>query len=147
MRISIGADHAGFEQKEHIKEYLSNKGYEVLDRGCQGTASVDYPDFAASVGGDVASGLADFGVLICGTGIGMSIAANKVRGVRAALVLRPDFAELSRAHNNANVICLSGRFVSVEENEKLLDIFLDTEFSGGHHQPRIDKISALDEAR
>ncbi|MCI9129694.1 MAG: ribose 5-phosphate isomerase B [Eggerthellaceae bacterium] len=144
MRISIASDHAGFEQKQQLAEYLESKGCGVLDRGPDSDARVDYPDFAALVANDVADGSADLGVLVCGTGIGMAIAANKVHGIRAANIVREDFAALAREHNDANVITLSGRFVTFEENCKILDAFLSTPFGDGRHADRVDKIMALE---
>lgn len=144
MRISIASDHAGFEQKQQLAEYLANKGYEVVDRGPESDDRVDYPDYAVPVAQDVSQGKADFGVLVCGTGIGMALAADKVPGVRAANIVRNDFAELARQHNNASVITLSGRFVSLEDNKRFLDTFLTTPFEGGRHADRVAKINALD---
>lgn len=144
MRIIIGSDHAGFDQKEAIREHLGEQGHVVIDAGPFNTDSVDYPDFARSVGASVAAGDADAGVLVCGTGIGMAIAANKVAGVRAANVTDPGFARLSREHNDANVITLSGRFVPTQTNIEIVDAFVSTPFAGGRHQDRVDKISAMD---
>ena len=144
MRVSIGSDHAGFEQKQALVDYLKGKGVEVVDRGPANDDRVDYPDYAAPVARDVADGAADFGVLVCGTGIGMAIAADKVPGVRAANIINPEFAALCREHNDANVITLSGRFVPLEENERILDTFLATDFGGGRHAGRVEKIMALD---
>lgn len=144
MKISIASDHAGFEQKQDLVAYLRREGHEVLDRGPESDARVDYPDFAALVGKDVQSGEAERGVLVCGTGIGMAMAAGKLEGIRAANVVRRDFAVLCREHNDANVITLSGRFVSLEDNERILDAFLTTEFAGGRHAGRVEKINALD---
>lgn len=144
MNIAIGSDHGGFEQKEHLRAYLEHQGYEVVDRGCFDEQRCDYPDYAKQVACDVAEGRADYGVLVCGTGIGMSLAANKVAGIRAANVTRPDFAELARAHNDANVITLSGRFVDEQTNEKILDAFFGTDFEGGRHVQRVAKIMELD---
>ncbi len=141
MRVAIGSDHAGFEQKERLKAYLEQQGNEVKDLGTSSAEeSVDYPDFALSVGRTVASGDADLGVLVCGTGVGMAMAANKVDGVRAANVTDPEFARLARAHNDANVVAVSGRFVPVEVNQQILDAFLSTAFEGGRHERRVDKI-------
>ena len=120
-------------------------GHEVIDRGPDSDARVDYPDFAALVAADVAGGEAERGVLVCGTGIGMAVAANKVRGIRAANVTSPEFAHLSREHNNANVITLSGRFVEFEDNCAILAEFLDTEFAGGRHEARVAKIMQIEE--
>ncbi|MCI9208499.1 MAG: ribose 5-phosphate isomerase B [Adlercreutzia caecimuris] len=144
MRVSIGSDHAGFEQKQALVDYLKGKGVEVVDRGPANDDRVDYPDYAAPVARDVADGAADCGVLVCGTGIGMAMAADKVPGVRAANIINPAFAALCREHNDANVITLSGRFVPLEENERILDAFLATDFGGGRHAGRVEKIMALD---
>ena len=147
MRIGFASDHAGYEQKEALKEHLAVLGHSVTDAGAYSEDSVDYPDFARSVGESVANGDVDFGVLVCGTGIGMAIAANKVPGVRAANVTDPRFARLSREHNDANVVTLSGRFVDGRVNEEIVDAFLETPFAGGRHQGRVDKISAIDRCR
>jgi len=145
MRVVIGSDHAGFEQKDRLKTYLADKGYDVTDVGTANAEdSVDYPDFAIQAGRIVARGEADLGVLVCGTGIGMSIAANKVRGVRAANVTTPEFAVLAREHNNANVVTVSARFVPIQVNEQILDAFLTTEFLGGRHGGRVDKITEVE---
>lgn len=144
MRVSIGSDHAGFEQKQALVDYLVGKGYDVIDRGPDSAERVDYPDYAVPVARDAADGTVDFGVLVCGTGIGMAMAADKVSGVRAANIINPEFAALCREHNNANVITLSGRFVSLEENERILDAFFAADFGGGRHAGRVEKIMALD---
>lgn len=144
MIISLGADHGGFEQKEQLREYLEAQGHEVIDQGCFDDQRCDYPDYAELVAHDVAEGRADFGVLVCGTGIGMALAADKVAGIRAANVVRPDFAELARQHNDANIVTLSGRFVDVETNKRIVDIFISTDFEGGRHVARVAKIMALD---
>jgi ribose 5-phosphate isomerase B len=145
MRVAIGSDHAGFEQKERLREHLSAQGVEVSDLGTSsGEESVDYPDYALAVGRAVGAGEADFGVLVCGTGIGMAIAANKVDGVRAANVTDPEFARLARQHNNANVLTVSGRFVPVQVNQEIVDAFLATAFEAGRHQSRLDKITAAE---
>ncbi len=145
MRISIASDHAGFEQKEALKAYLASQGHEVEDLGPASDGRVDYPDYAASVARSVAAGDAERGVLVCGTGIGMAIAANKVRGIRAANVVSPEFAALCREHNDCNVVTVSGRFVSLEDNQRILDAFLGTDFGGGRHGGRVDKIMALEQ--
>ena len=145
MRVVIGSDHAGFDQKERIKVHLAEEGHDVTDVGTSNAEeSVDYPDFAIAAGRIVARGDADLGVLVCGTGIGMSIAANKVRGVRAANVTIPEFARLAREHNNANVVAVSARFIPEELNEQIVDIFLNTEFAGGRHGDRVGKITAVE---
>lgn len=144
MVIALGSDHAGFEQKEKLKEYLSQKGYTVTDEGCYSEERCDYPDFAVPVARDVAAGRADRGILVCGTGIGMAMAADKVPGIRAANVTLPELAPLCRQHNDANVLTLSGRFVSLGTNKQIVDAFLTTKFEGGRHQRRVNKIMELD---
>ena len=145
MKISIASDHAGFEQKQLLAEYLQSKGHEVIDRGPADDNRVDYPDFAQLVAADVVNGTVERGVLVCGTGIGMAIAANKVNGVRAANIVSAAFAALCREHNDANVITLSGRFVDPSANKEILDTFLLTDFGGGRHAGRVEKIMALEE--
>jgi ribose 5-phosphate isomerase B len=146
MRVVIGSDHAGFDQKERIKAHLTDQGHELTDVGT-GNAddSVDYPDFAISAARMVASGAADLGVLVCGTGIGMAIAANKVRGARAANVTDPEFAKLAREHNNANIVTVSARFIPVQVNEEIVDTFLATSFGGGRHALRVGKITDVED--
>ncbi|WP_350453767.1 ribose 5-phosphate isomerase B [Slackia heliotrinireducens] len=144
MKLSIASDHAGFEQKELLRAYLESAGHEVIDRGPNSDDRVDYPDYAVPVANDVADGTVERGVLVCGTGIGMALAADKVAGVRAANIITPQFAALCREHNDANVIALSGRFVDVDTNKEILDVFLTTEFGGGRHAGRVEKIMALD---
>ena len=124
MKVSIASDHAGFEEKELLKPYLVERGHEVIDRGPDSDDRVDYPDFAELVAKDVAGGEADRGVLVCGTGIGMAIAANKVDGIRAANVTTPEFAALAREHNDANIVTVSGRFVTDETNRAIVKEFL-----------------------
>jgi ribose 5-phosphate isomerase B len=145
MRISLGADHRGFELKEKIKEYLKGLGHEVTDFGTDSTESVDYPDFGFRVAESVAKGQSDFGFTFCWTGNGMNMVANKVKGVRSALCLNEELARLTRAHNNANVLALASKFVSEEQGKKIVDVWLATEFEGGRHKPRIDKIVAFEE--
>lgn len=147
MRISVASDHAGFDQKQQIIAYLKSLGHDVIDRGPDSDERVDYPDYAIKVGMDVAFDRADRGVLICGTGIGMSIVANKLPKIRCANVTAPNFAELARKHNDANVIALSGRFVDLGTNEQIIDIFLETEFEGGRHAARLNKILPLEATR
>lgn len=144
MRISIAADHGGFEQKQQMVDHLKAEGYDVVDEGPDSGDSVDYPDFAIKVAHDVAHGAADRGVLICGTGIGMAIAADKVPGVRASSITSVPFAELFRQHNNGNVVCLSGRFIDFDLNRQIVDTFLTTEFEGGRHERRVAKVNAID---
>lgn len=145
MIISLGSDHAGFEQKSQLADFLVKLGYDVIDRGPDTDERVDYPDFALLVARDVAEGVADYGVLVCGTGIGMALAADKVPGIRAANIITPQFAALSREHNDANIITLSGRFVGLETNQEILRTFLSTDFGGGRHASRVEKIMAIDE--
>lgn len=145
MVISLGSDHAGFEQKGRLASFLIEAGCDVIDRGPETDARVDYPDYAALVARDVAEGVAEYGVLVCGTGIGMAMAADKVSGIRAANIITPEFATLAREHNDANIITLSGRFVSVETNQEILRAFLSTPFGGGRHAGRVEKIMQLDE--
>ena len=144
MKISIASDHAGFEQKQALVDYLAAQGHDVADRGPDNDERVDYPDYAALVAHDVAEGDADRGVLVCGTGIGMAVAANKVHGIRAVNAVTPQFAELSREHNDANVVTLSGRFVDEGTNRAILDAFLSTPFGEGRHTGRVEKIMALE---
>ena len=144
MKVSIAADHAGFEEKQLLVAYLVELGHEVIDRGPDSDDRVDYPDFAALVAKDVAAGAAERGVLVCGTGIGMAIAANKVDGIRAANVTTPEFAQLAREHNDANVVTVSGRFVTDEVNRGIVKAFLETDFGGGRHAGRVQKIMALE---
>lgn len=144
MKISIASDHAGFEQKQQLAAYLEEQGHAVIDRGPDTDDRVDYPDYAELVAHDVVNGEAERGVLVCGTGIGMAIAANKVDGIRAANIVSPAFAALCREHNDANVITLSGRFVDLSANKEILKAFLSTEFGGGRHTGRVEKIMALE---
>ena len=141
MKVSIASDHAGFEEKELLKPYLVELGHEVIDRGPDSDDRVDYPDFAELVAKDVAGGEADRGVLVCGTGIGMAIAANKVDGIRAANVTTPEFAALAREHNDANVLAIGAGMVGENVAMDIVDTFFATPFSNGErHQRRIDKI-------
>lgn len=144
MVISIASDHAGFEEKQLLVGFLGSLGYDVIDRGPEDDSRVDYPDFAELVAHDVAAGEAERGVLVCGTGIGMAVAANKVHGIRAANVTTPEFAALAREHNDANVVTVSGRFVDDETNRAIVKTFLETEFGGGRHEGRVAKIMALE---
>ena len=141
MKIAIGCDHAGVELKEAIKRYLSETFHaEMTDVGTDGAASVDYPVYGKKVGKLVASEAVDSGIVICGTGIGISMAANKVKGVRAALCYDAYTAIMSRKHNNANVLCIPSRFVSFQLAEGMLKTFLGTAFEGGRHEKRVEKI-------
>ncbi|MBQ7646759.1 MAG: ribose 5-phosphate isomerase B [Clostridia bacterium] len=138
MKIAIGSDHAGFVMKEQIKEYLASKGIECIDYGTDSEASVDYPVYAKRVANAVANGEFEKGILVCGTGIGMSIAANKVPGVRAASIMNEYCADMSRRHNDLNVLCLGGRVLGIEVAKRITDIFLDTGFEGGKHSRRVN---------
>ena len=145
MRIALGADHAGIHLKAEIRKLLEERGIAYRDFGTDTTESVDYPDFADKVAHAVASGDFDRGLLFCGSGIGMAIAANKVAGIRAAPVVDETSARLSREHNNANVLALGERLTPPDVARRLVNTFLDTPFGGGRHQRRVDKISALDQ--
>ena len=140
MKIAVGSDHAGVELKKTVIAWLERNGHESNDMGPYTEDSVDYPDYARKVAIAVADGLYDQGILLCGTGIGVSISANKVKGIRAALCCNPEFATLARQHNNANIICLSARFSEKEAIEKSLHNWFSTDFEGGGHQRRVDKI-------
>jgi ribose 5-phosphate isomerase B len=144
MRIAIGADHAGFELKELIKQTLDELRIAYRDVGTDSDDSVDYPDFAAKVARGVASGEFDRGVLVCGTGIGMALAANKIPGVRAAPVMDLETARLAREHNNANVLALGARVTPPERALDIVRLFLKTEFEGGRHERRLSKVTALE---
>ncbi|MDO4429522.1 MAG: ribose 5-phosphate isomerase B [Atopobiaceae bacterium] len=145
MRIAIASDHAGFVQKDPLAEYLRAQGHEVVDCGPDSDERCDYPDYADKVARRVARGEVDRGVIICGTGLGIAMTADKVAGVRATPIQTVEFARLAREHNDANVIGLSGRFVSLEDNEKILDAFLTTEFGGGRHAARVEKMMREDD--
>ncbi len=145
MRISIGSDHAGFELKEKLESHLREAGFDVDDVGTHDEESVDYPELAAKVGRAVASGEADRGVLVCGSGIGVAVAANKIHGVRAANVSDPEMAEMSRLHNDANVVTMGGRYLDEDVAREIVDVFLATAFEGGRHQRRVDAITALED--
>ena len=144
MRITIGADHAGFPLKEAVRAHLVSAGHAVTDAGAYSTDSVDYPVIAAVVAGDVASGAAERGVLVCGTGLGMAIAANKVAGVRAVQVNTVAFSEMGRRHNDANVVTLAGRSIDEDTAFAIVDAFLSTAFEGGRHQVRVDQIGDME---
>lgn len=147
LRIALGADHAGFHVKETVKSYLATEGHRCDDQGTSSEESVDYPDFARAVAERVAAGESDLGMLFCGTGIGMAIAANKVPGIRAATAHDGATARMSREHNDANVLTLGGRLLSDAQALEVVREFLATDFAGGRHQRRIDKISQMDEVR
>jgi len=139
-RIPIGADHAGFELKERLKAELKKLGYEPVDVGTNSTASADYPDYAKPVAEEVSAGKVRRGILTCGTGLGMSYAANRFPNVRAAVAWKPEIAELARHHNDANILVLPSRFVTQEEGLEILHRWLDTPYDGGRHDRRIAKI-------
>jgi ribose 5-phosphate isomerase B len=141
LKIAIASDHAGYSLKAKVAEWLLSKYPDLKDFGAFNEQSVDYPDFAHVVAGEVESGNFDLGVLMCGTGIGVDITANKHQGIRSALCWNTDIARLAKSHNNANIICLPGRFITFEEAKDILTTFLNTTFEGGRHQNRIDKIS------
>jgi ribose 5-phosphate isomerase B len=144
MKIAIGADHAGFELKQKLHAMLLSEGHQVTDEGTIDNNSVDYPDFARKVAHDVTERRADFGVLVCGSGIGMAIAANKVAGIRAANVCNVQEAQLSREHNNANVVTIGARLVDENRAKDIIRTFLNTPFAGGRHERRIEKIAQIE---
>ena len=144
MKISMGCDHGGYALKESIKTYLEEKGHEILDCGTYSTESCDYPDFGKAAAQAVAEGKCERGIVICTTGIGISIAANKVRGVRCALCSEPLSAEMTRRHNDANVMAIGAGFTGKNMAERMVEVFLTTEFEGGRHQRRVDKMMALE---
>ena len=141
MKIAIGADHAGFSLKEKLKKYLQEKNIEVKDFGPNSEQSVDYPDFAHPVATAVEKKEADFGLLMCGSGNGINMTANKHAGIRSALCWNADIAKLSRQHNNANILTLPARFIEEAEAIKCVDVFLSTPFEGGRHEGRVKKIA------
>ena len=140
MRIGIGSDHGGFLLKEQVKEYLKSLEYEVLDYGCFSQESCDYPLFAKEVAENVASKKLDYGILICTTGIGMSITANRYPGVRAALVSNEDMCKMTRMHNNANILVMGAKYTTLEDAKRYIDVFFNTEFEGGRHERRVNLI-------
>lgn len=140
MKISLGADHAGFRLKDAVRGHLVAAGHEVKDFGTSSDDSTDYPDYGAPAARAVPRGDADVGILVCGSGQGMCMVANKVRGVRAALAWHPEIARLSRQHNDANVLCLPARFLRIEQALEIVDVWLDAAFEGGRHGRRVDKI-------
>ena len=144
MKIAIGADHAGFELKEKVKKHLLKQGVEVDDLGTNSNESVDYPDYAVKVAHEVAAHKAEYGVLVCGSGIGMAITANKVAGIRATTATTEQEAQLSREHNDANVLALGARLVKDDQAVKLVDTFLKSSFAHGRHEPRVAKIEMVE---
>ncbi|WP_460574806.1 ribose 5-phosphate isomerase B [Flavobacterium koreense] len=141
MKISIGNDHAGPDYKKAIVHYLTSKGHEILNHGTDTFDSVDYPDFGHPVATDVESGKADLGIVICGSGNGIAMTANKHQGIRAALCWTKEISALARQHNNANVVSIPARFTSIQQAIEIVDTFLTTDFEGGRHATRVDKIS------
>jgi ribose 5-phosphate isomerase B len=141
MQIAIGADHAGFPLKNQLKEWLAPQVEVLKDLGTNSEESVDYPDFAHAVAGEVEKGNYELGILICGSGLGVDMTANKHQGIRSALCWKKEISKLAKSHNNANVICLPGRFITFEEAKEILNIFFNTKFEGGRHSKRIGKIS------
>ncbi len=144
MRIALGADHAGYLLKDKIKSYLAQKGVTVTDEGTVNGDSVDYPDFARKVAEDVIAGKADSGILVCGTGIGMAMAANKVHGIRAAAANTEFEAQMAREHNDANILTVGARVIGEGVVQRIVDIWLNTKFAGGRHQMRVDKIMEIE---
>jgi ribose 5-phosphate isomerase B len=145
MKIAVAADHVGFALKEKVREYLESQGLEVEDYGTSNADRVDYPDFAEKVAARVAAKQADYGVLVCGTGIGMMLAANKVPGIRAVAANDTISARMAREHNNANILTLGGRMIDAATMRQIVDTWLATPFAGGRHQRRVEKIEALDQ--
>lgn len=144
MKIAIGCDHGGFEHKNAIAEHFEKRGFEVLDFGIYELESIDYPKIALKVANSVASKEAELGILVCGTGIGMSLAANKVKGIRAACCSEHFSAKYTRMHNDSNILCLGGRVIGIGTAIELADLFVDTEFEGGRHQRRVDMITEIE---
>lgn len=144
MKIGIGNDHAALEMKNQVMEYLEEKGYEVINYGTNTPESCNYPEFGEKVGRAVVSGEVDCGILICGTGVGISLAANKVKGVRAVVCSEPYSAKLSKQHNNTNILAFGARVVGIELAKMIIDEWLSAEFEGGRHQTRVDMIMAIE---
>ena len=144
MKISIGSDHGAFDMKEHLKQYLTEQGHQVVDCGTYSTDSCDYADFAKAAAQLVASGDCDRGIVMCTTGVGISIAANKVRGIRCALCSEPYSAEMTRRHNDANMLAMGGALIGPNMADRIVDVFLGTEFEGGRHARRVGKIMAIE---
>ena len=144
MKIAIGADHGGYTLKRELKKHLEEEGYEIVDCGTNSTQSVDYPDFGLAVGDMVSRKEAKWGILLCTTGIGQSITANKIPGIRAALCLNEDQARHSRLHNDANIIVFAARYTLAEEAVKMVDVWLKTSFEGGRHKRRLEKIVEIE---
>ena len=145
MRIALGADHAGYQLKDQIKQHLEQQGMSICDEGTSSPESVDYPDYARVVAHDVSEQRADLGILVCGSGIGMAITANKVDGIRAANVSTEYEAQMSREHNNANVLALGARILNPDQAFAIVDKWLATQFAGGRHERRVEKITAIEQ--
>ncbi len=146
MKISMGSDHGAFAMKEHLKQYLTEQGHQVVDCGTYSTDSCDYADFAKAAAQLVASGDCDRGIVMCTTGVGISIAANKVRGIRCALCSEPYSAEMTRRHNDANMLAMGGALIGPNMADRIVDVFLNTEFEGGRHQRRVDLMMDIENA-
>lgn len=147
MKIAIGNDHTAVEMKNYIKQHLEEKGYEVVNYGTDTTSSCDYPVYGKKVADAVASGECDLGVLICGTGVGISLAANKVKGIRAVVCSEPYSAKLARMHNNANIVAFGARVIGPELAAMIVDEFFNASFEGGRHQRRVDLIRDIEEGK
>ncbi len=147
MKIAIGADHAGFLLKEILRDKLRAQGHEVLDAGATGLDSVDYPDYAAAVAAQIVSGAVEKGILVCSSGVGMSIAANKINGIRAALGVNTEEVGFARKHNDANVLAIGAKYTDEPTAESLVQVFLTTAFEGGRHARRIAKIQVLEDSQ
>ena len=145
MKVAIGSDHAGFDYKEIVKKHLEEKGFQVIDKGTYSKESVDYPIFGEAVAQAVASGQADRGIVICGTGIGISISANKVKGIRAALCTNEYMARMARKHNDANILAFGARVLGIDVALGIVDVFFETEFEGGRHERRVNEIKNIEE--
>jgi ribose 5-phosphate isomerase B len=141
MKIALGGDHAGFEYKQEVEKYLVAKGYHVKDFGPYSTESVDYPDYVHPLATEVEQGHFDFGILLCGSANGVAMTANKHSGIRAGIAWAKELARLTRQHNNANILCLPARFISLDTAKECVDAFLETKFEGGRHEERVRKIS------
>lgn len=146
MKIAVGSDHGGYQLKNQITDFLRSRSLEIVDVGTDSDASVDYPDFGETVARLVAGGEADAGIVVCGTGIGISITANKIPGIRAALVTDAFMAKMAKEHNNANIIALGGRVIDHTKAIEIVAAWLDSTFEGGRHQARLDKITQLEKA-
>jgi ribose 5-phosphate isomerase B len=144
MKIALGADHAGYQLKDQIRQHLEQQGISVCDEGTSSAESVDYPDYARAVAHDVSEHRADLGILVCGSGIGMAITANKIEGIRAANVSTEYEAQMSREHNNANVLALGARIINADAAFRIVDTWLATQFAGGRHERRVEKIMAIE---